>query len=81
MPVIEPTSFDEGVEFIQLHRDDIKRRVYDVRIQAAWVSRLAPIDLMLLADYCESSKECNSLSYQHRASVDLPCRWTPAYPR
>jgi hypothetical protein len=53
---IVPEDWDDFVEFIGQHRDEIARGNYDLRIEKDWARDLTPEDLLLLIEHCPSSR-------------------------
>jgi hypothetical protein len=51
-----PEDWDDFVEFINHHRDEIAGGGYDLRIEKDWARDLTPEDLLLLVEYCPSSR-------------------------
>ncbi|HSE37068.1 MAG TPA: hypothetical protein VLG74_07185 [Blastocatellia bacterium] len=51
-----PEDWDDFVEFISHHRDEIARGSYDLRIQKDWARDLTTEDLLLLIEHCPSSR-------------------------
>ena len=51
-----PEDWDDFVEFINHHRDDIALGNYDLRIQKDWARDLTTEDLLLLIEHCPSSR-------------------------
>lgn len=53
---IVPEDWDDFVEFISQHRDEIAGGGYDLRIERDWASSLTDRDLLLLVKHCPSSR-------------------------
>ena len=53
---IVPEDWDDFVEFINQHRDEIAHGVYDLRIEKDWARTLSDEDLLLLIKHCPSSR-------------------------
>lgn len=53
---IIPEDWDDFVEFINQHRDEIAGGGYDLRIERDWASSLTEEDLLLLIEHCPSSR-------------------------
>ena len=53
---IVPEDWDDFVQFINNHRDEIARGSYDLRIEKDWARDLTPEDLLLLIEHCPSSR-------------------------
>lgn len=53
---IVPEDWDDFVEFINNHRDEIARGQYDLRIEKDWARDLSEQDLLLLIEHCPSSQ-------------------------
>jgi hypothetical protein len=53
---IVPEDWDDFVEFISQHRDEIARGNYDLRIEKDWARDLTNEDLLLLIEHCPSSR-------------------------
>ena len=53
---IVPEDWDDFVEFITQHRDEIARGQYDLRIEKDWARDLTDQDLLLLIKHCPSSR-------------------------
>jgi len=53
---IVPENWDDFVEFINQHRDDIAHGGYDLRIEKDWARDLTAEDLLLLIEHCPSSR-------------------------
>jgi hypothetical protein len=53
---IVPEDWDDFVEFISRHRDEIARGTYDLRIEKDWAKTLSDEDLLLLIQHCPSSR-------------------------
>ena len=51
-----PEDWDDFVEFISHHRDEIARGSYDLRIEKDWARDLTTEDLLLLIEHCPSSR-------------------------
>jgi hypothetical protein len=51
-----PEDWDDFVEFISHHRDEIARGSYDLRIEKDWARDLTTDDLLLLIEHCPSSR-------------------------
>jgi len=49
-------DWDDFVEFINNHRDEIARGQYDLRIEKDWARDLTNQDLLLLIEHCPSSR-------------------------
>jgi hypothetical protein len=53
---IVPEDWDDFVEFIGQHREEIARGSYDLRIEKDWARDLSTEDLLLLIEHCPSSR-------------------------
>lgn len=53
---IVPEDWDDFVNFISQHRDEIARGRYDLRIEKDWARDLTEEDLLLLIEHCPSSR-------------------------
>jgi hypothetical protein len=53
---VVPEDWDDFVEFINHHRDEIARGSYDLRIEKDWARDLTTEDLLLLIEHCPSSR-------------------------
>lgn len=53
---IVPEDWDDFVEFINQHRNEIARGAYDLRIEKDWARELTDGDLLLLVRHCPSSR-------------------------
>lgn len=53
---IVPEDWDDFVEFISQHRDEIAHGTYDLRIEKDWAKTLSDEDLLLLIEHCPSSR-------------------------
>lgn len=53
---IVPEDWDDFVEFISQHRDEIAHGSYDLRIEKDWARDLTTEDLLLLIEHCPSSR-------------------------
>lgn len=53
---IVPEDWDDFVEFISQHRDEIANGSYDLRIEKDWARDLTTEDLLLLIEHCPSSR-------------------------
>jgi hypothetical protein len=53
---IVPEDWDDFVEFISKHRDEIAHGSYDLRIEKDWARDLTSEDLLLLIEHCPSSR-------------------------
>jgi hypothetical protein len=53
---IVPEDWDDFVEFISHHRDEIAHGNYDLRIEKDWARDLTSEDLLLLIEHCPSSR-------------------------
>ena len=53
---VVPEDWDDFVEFISHHRDEIARGSYDLRIEKDWARDLTTEDLLLLIEHCPSSR-------------------------
>lgn len=56
MPIIEPTSLEDCIEFVQQNESDIQNGIYDVKIKPAWVSTLPKEILENLLKHSTTSK-------------------------
>ncbi|MBF0428763.1 MAG: hypothetical protein HQL94_07555 [Magnetococcales bacterium] len=57
MPVIDPTSLDDCIDFINKNRNDIQEGTYDVKIRAEWLATLPLDKVRFLLEYCVSTKK------------------------
>ena len=55
-PKIVPQDWDDFVQFITEHRDEIAEGQYDLRIEKDWARDLGDHDLLLLVEHCPSSR-------------------------
>lgn len=53
---IVPEDWDDFVEFINTHRNEIAEGAYDLRIEKDWARDLSDNDLLLLVKHCPSSR-------------------------
>ncbi len=53
---IVPEDWDDFVEFIGKHREEIASGSYDLRIEKDWARDLSTEDLLLLIEHCPSSR-------------------------
>jgi len=53
---IVPEDWDDFVEFISQHREEIAHGSYDLRIEKDWARDLTTEDLLLLIEHCPSSR-------------------------
>lgn len=53
---IVPEDWDDFVEFMSQHRDEIAHGSYDLRIEKDWARDLTTEDLLLLIEHCPSSR-------------------------
>ena len=53
---IVPQDWDDFVQFINKHRDEIAKDQYDLRIEKDWAKDLDDHDLLLLVEHCPSSR-------------------------
>ena len=53
---IVPEDWDDFVEFINKHRNEIAQGAYDLRIEKDWARELTDQDLLLLVKHCPSSR-------------------------
>jgi hypothetical protein len=53
---IVPEDWDDFVDFISKHREDIADGRYDLRIEKDWARELTIEDLLLLIEHCPSSR-------------------------
>ena len=53
---IVPGEFEDCVRFIQEHRDEIARGLYDLQIEKDWVRELTEADVLLIAKSCPGSR-------------------------
>ncbi len=51
-----PEDWDDFVQFINHHREEIAQGSYDLRIEKDWARDLTPKDLLLLIEHCPSSR-------------------------
>lgn len=51
-----PEDWDDFVEFINTHRNEIAEGAYDLRIEKDWARDLTDQDLLLLVQHCPSSR-------------------------
>ncbi|MBF0590107.1 MAG: hypothetical protein HQL53_13375, partial [Magnetococcales bacterium] len=56
MPVIEPVSIEECIEFAENSREDIVEGVYDIKILPEWLDSLPTEVVTLLVTHCDASK-------------------------
>jgi hypothetical protein len=54
--IVVPEDWDDFVEFISRHRDEIAHGNYDLRIEKDWARDLTTEDLLLLIEHCPSSR-------------------------
>lgn len=53
---IVPQDWDDFVQFINKHRDEIAKDQYDLRIEKDWAKDLDDHDLLLLVEHCPNSR-------------------------
>jgi hypothetical protein len=53
---IIPGELEDCVRFIEEHRDDIARGLYDLQIEKDWVRELPESDVLLIAKSCPGSR-------------------------
>src|ERR1700730_18056644 len=53
---IVPEDWDDFVEFISQHRDEIAHGTFVLRIEKDWARELTEEDLLLLIEHCPSSR-------------------------
>lgn len=53
---VVPEDWDDFVEFISQHRDEIAHGSYDLRIEKDWARDLTTEDLLLLIEHCPGSR-------------------------
>jgi len=53
---IIPDELEDCLRFIREHRDDIARGLYDLQIEKDWVRELPESDVLLIAEFCPSSR-------------------------
>jgi len=53
---VVPEDWDDFVEFISQHRDEIAHGGYDLRIEKDWARDLSTEDQLLLVEHCPSSR-------------------------
>src|ERR1700730_12125686 len=53
---IVPEDWDDFVEFISQHRDEIAHGTFVLRIEKDWARDLTAEDLLLLIEHCPSSR-------------------------
>ena len=53
---VVPEDWDDFVEFINTHRNEIAEGAYDLRIEKDWARDLTDQDLLLLVKHCPSSR-------------------------
>ncbi|MEO5331766.1 MAG: hypothetical protein H7839_07055 [Magnetococcus sp. YQC-5] len=57
MPVIDPVSMEDCVDFVNKNKEDIRDGTYDVKIQASWLTALPSEMVRFLLEYCISTKK------------------------
>jgi hypothetical protein len=45
MPTIKPVDVNDCIKFINQHRDEIVKGIYDIQIEEEWVSKISNDDL------------------------------------
>ncbi|NQT57171.1 MAG: hypothetical protein HQ551_13190 [Desulfobacteraceae bacterium] len=65
MQEIRPFSAEDCIDFIEKHRDEIQKGLYDIRINPDWVKSLKMSDLVLLIRSCSSEARENIASSIH----------------
>jgi len=53
---VVPEDWDDFVQFINHHREEIAQGSYDLRIEKDWARDLTTEDLLLLIEHCPSSR-------------------------
>jgi len=53
---VVPEDWDDFVEFMSRHRDEIAHGSYDLRIEKDWARDLTTEDLLLLIEHCPSAR-------------------------
>lgn len=57
MPVIDPVSLEDCIDFINKNRDDIREGTYDVKIRAEWLKVLPAEMVHFLLGHCVATKK------------------------
>jgi hypothetical protein len=57
MPTIKPTDVNDCIQFINQHRAEIIKGVYDIQIDKEWVKEISNTELLFLIQHCEISVE------------------------
>lgn len=53
---IVPADVDDCVKFVNEHREEIARGLYDLQLEKSWAGALAAADLLVIAKHCPSSR-------------------------
>jgi hypothetical protein len=53
---IIPADADECIKFVNEHRDEIRRELYDIHIEKTWAKAFEPADLLLIAKHCPGAR-------------------------
>lgn len=53
---IVPVDADDCLKFVEEHREEIARGLYDLQLEKSWASALAAADLLLVAKHCPSAR-------------------------
>ncbi|MBF0126859.1 MAG: hypothetical protein HQM02_06570, partial [Magnetococcales bacterium] len=57
MPVIDPVSLEDCIDFINKNNQDIRDGTYDVKIRTEWLSQLPFEMVRFLLDHCVSTRK------------------------
>jgi hypothetical protein len=53
---ITPADADECIKFVNEHRAEIARELYDLHLEKTWAKAFEPADLLLIAKHCPSAR-------------------------
>ncbi len=53
---IVPTDVDDCIKFVNEHREEIARGLYDLQLEKSWARALDASDLLVIAKHCPSSR-------------------------
>ena len=53
---IVPADVDDCVKFVNEHREELARGLYDLQLEKSWAKALDPSDLLVIARHCPSSR-------------------------
>ncbi|MBF0296709.1 MAG: hypothetical protein HQL96_16115 [Magnetococcales bacterium] len=57
MPVIDPVSLEDCLEFIDRNASDVREGTYDVKIRAEWLPVMPPEAVRFLLEHCVSTRK------------------------